>query len=315
MIANMYLNCQVVGMKNAKISLLISLAAICAGGCVKENLDDCPDPVVPEPTPKVVRVAVRDKNYDNAEEAPGSSVDENLPIREYISTLFTRTPLREEVLTHEELTHEMPADRFQTGLNRLELFGHADEDDIADGSITLHPGGIEGRDIYVGADTLTIPLAEDRTVWMLRAKGRLMVDIEGMPDSVETVTITVRGVRESISLNLNDFTTESSPLTYAGETSVSKIWHTSATGGDSPFSMLLAPSVTANESEMVIDFAGADGAIITTVTARIGIARNHITRVKATYNARNWTIIVLVNGSWRHLDDMIIDEEDAATAN
>lgn len=186
-------------MRSIGFGITLAVVALAAESCIKEGLsDDCNGRVV---------IAVRDTNYDNAAEVGDAVLADNLPMRDYIATLVTwdhprgtdaYTPF-EEPLSDTQLTHPVSPQHLSRGVNELSAVGRgftaAMLYSAAESSrvLTLHPGGQEGEDIYLGGDAVEYPRMDDRTVWMMRTKGKLMVDVVGVPDAVRQVELSVGG--------------------------------------------------------------------------------------------------------------------------
>lgn len=306
-------------MRSTGFSIILATVALAAGSCVKEDLTNCDGLVV---------VAVRDINYDNAAEVGDAVVADDLPMRNYIATLVTQehprgTPLHtpfEEPLSDAQLTYPLPPERLPGGVNELTVVGRAlasamlyRESELSR-IINLHADGQEGEDVYLGGDAVEYPRMDDHTVWMLRTKGKLMVDVVGAPDNVANVTLSVDKVYATVTEDLTSIapvraaigsTGDAARLRYGGYTTVSRTYPSE--GNTATYHLILAPSA-AQISPLRITFADSAGKAIYEPGAEIVIARNHITRVKAEYSVeeRRWTLTVNVNGNWVKTENMTI---------
>lgn len=308
-------------MRSIGFGITLAVVALAAESCIKEGLsDDCNGRVV---------IAVRDTNYDNAAEVGDAVLADNLPMRDYIATLVTwdhprgtdaYTPF-EEPLSDTQLTHPVSPQHLSRGVNELSAVGRgftaAMLYSAAESSrvLTLHPGGQEGEDIYLGGDAVEYPRMDDRTVWMMRTKGKLMVDVVGVPDAVRQVELSVGGLYATVSEELSSAKyaraadTDASRLLYGGTASVSRLYPSAGT--TALYDLKLAPSAAAT-SPLTIAFIDADGNTLYSLGADITIARNHITRLKAEYAVDRsvWTITVNVDGEWLEIKHMVLSDQD-----
>ena len=203
-------------MKLANTVVFLIGLALSSPSCVKEVISDCP-----------VLVAVRDKNYDNAGEAGTPLIDENLPILSYINSLVLRNrtgdsyTVYDETLSPGERVHRVDRSHLMPGIDQLTLTaGHSVEARqyfAGQTSVTLHPDGLEGDDIYTGYDDITVPVTLEQTIWLYRTKGILIVEPVNMPADVRTVGISISGLYSTA-----DSGTDGLPV-YSGSASVSKL--------------------------------------------------------------------------------------------
>lgn len=308
-------------MRSTSFTIALAAVAFAAGSCVKEDLTDCDGGVV---------VAVRDKNYDNAAEVGDVVLPDDLPARSYIATLATQnhprdtrlyTPVQEPLA--DGLVYRLPPERLAGGVNELTVAGRGLSEAMRYAvaktatAFTLHPDGREGEDIYLGGGAVDYPRRDDHTVWMLRTKGKLIVDVAGAPDEVEGVRLSVVGVRATVSEELSGaaatrttHTTraddpDAARLRYGGSVTVSRDYPSE--GSAAACHLMLAPSASA-ASRLTITFTDGAGSTLYELGADVAIARNHITRVKAEYEAesRRWTLTVNVDGTWTKIENMTI---------
>lgn len=290
------------------VIIAAATVAFAAASCVDSDLDaDCPGRV---------QIAVRDKNYDNADLVGDVVVADNLPLSGYVASLVTRShpqntdlyAARQEPLAA-ELVFSVPAGRFARGMNDFSAVGRSLDAALQDAaSFALHPDGREGEDTYLGSAAVKFPLKADQTVWMLRTKGKLMVDVVGAPATVARIGVSVGSVYAAAAVQ--PAATEQQPIEYSGTTSVSRLYDSQ--GATATYHLKLAPSAAAT-SPLTISLMDAAGTTLYTLTADAAIRRNHITRIRAEYAENRegeggglWTITVNVDGRWVKVEDMTL---------
>ena len=292
-------------MKFAYIGILLS---VCLCSCLKEqDKDECSFDYT-------VTVEVRDKNYFNISDFVGlSPVDEQLPFRMYVKDLSYSlleqatgnpiTAVSAQPVTHNNLTTSLIFPAFKEGDYILDIFGNtivSSRTDASDSRRILHPNGTEGTDIYVGGDTVSFhPKATNRSIELQRTKGYLMIQLEGVPDSVS-----------QISLQLQNIYGETDPaLNYAVKTSVNKLF-TREQSSLTNLSLYAAPTPVNEESILKLAFYSSDVTQPFMYLPDIGlkIKRNEISSVKINYKPEGGIEIwVYADGGWSQQHDMDLE--------
>lgn len=287
-------------MRSTLFTITLAIAAATNASCVREEaLVDCPG---------VILIAVRDKNYDNVAQAGDVAMAENLPLSDYVGSLVVRDhpsateiyAAWEAILAADGFTYPVPEEHLARGTNEFSAVGRALdaalEYDAAQAPLILHPNKTEGEDIYLGSDAVKFPRLDDYTVWMLRTKGKLMVDVAGAPAATAQIRLSVGSVYSTV-------TDQGSELIYNGSTSVSRAY--TSQGATGTYHLKLAPSADP-ASPLTITFLDANGATLHELGLDVAIERNRITRIKAEYAAdRNlWTLTANVDGEWVNVENM-----------
>jgi hypothetical protein len=273
--------------------LILLGSALVPYSCVSENFSGCR-----------VEIAVRDKNYDNAAEAGDPVREETLPMVSYIGSLVTGNrpagggnyTYSDEPLSPLELVHMLDISRFVDGQYAIMAIGAGNSTDV------LHPGGGEGADLCLGYETISFPLSANRTIWLYRTKGKLVVEPENIPVGIRTIGVEIDGLYARAAVGGG----AAIPIMYDGSVSVVKQFEVAAAGAVPRFETLLAPCVEA-VSPLRIVFTSVDGTS-ETISLNVSILRNHITVVRPRYEAqsRRWEITVMVDGRWVEVNNLNI---------
>ncbi len=296
------------------------ILALSAYSCVKEVRSNCP-PTLPQD--RDVVVAVTDKNYENAVETGDEVLDENLPLLSYVGSLVAwnhprgtdRYDIHTETLASAERIHTLAPSYFADGINEVTVVGSETVYALQYGAdsqeITLHPGEEEYNDIYVAGGEIVYPLARNYTMEMTRAKGKLKVDRSGMPDGMTAVEIAVDGVAETVGVDVlpagDPISTEYARI-YRGSTRVIKNFELSASSGDAPFEILLAPSSALSDTSTVTITFADDSGEQAIPPFEVVIYPNVITLVRPEYDpgTGRWQISVMVDDEWKRIENMDI---------
>jgi hypothetical protein len=275
------------------IFLIVLASTLSSWSCLSDNISGCR-----------VDIAVHDKNYDNAVEVGDIVRDETLPMISYIGSLATVSrpagggnyTYSDEPISPVELVHMLDVSRFVSGDYEITAIGAGNNTDV------LHPGGDEGADLYLGHDMASFPLLTNRTIWLYRTKGKLIVEPENIPEGIGTLRIEIDGVYAGADGGAG----ATVPIVYGGLASVVKQFDVAAAGAVTRFETLLAPSVEA-VSPLRIVFTSVDGTS-ETISLNVSILRNRITVVRPAYNpqSKRWDITVMVDGKWVKVDNLNI---------
>lgn len=279
------------------------------GSCVRDEIPSCP--------PLTVDIIVKDKNYFNVDKVPQEEKkSEDLAFRAYIPTLYYQ--LRDAVTG--EVVEEMGVfkvtgdensfpvtfcDCIPHGKYVLSVWGGMKDDALLeDDPLTalLHADEMEGDDFYLTNDTLMYNAWNyDYTVEMERTKGKLIIQVENLPEDVNYSDKTVTGLFRSLDCEFN----------YTGHINV----NTESEWEAEPIILtqtVLAPSSQYKGSKVSVNFYDNPERIIPTLTPKavnVKLKRNELTVLKYVYDDGNddFSIYILLDDSWDEIFDMDID--------
>ena len=294
----------------------ILLSLILLTSCVRDEIPPCP--------PLKVMIGIEDKNYDNVDEVQRMTglehrVDENLPFRDYIQKLFYvmyNAETGEEVLVRH--LHDVQGDApLATGYNIPEnlpfgkyvllVWGNIfDEEPILRDNnyktYDLHMDGSEGYDTYMTCDTLLYDATHyDYTVWLERVKGKLIIQVENLPERVSHFCTNVNGLYDMVDYQ----------FMYSAQTDMEKEADCSVQP-EMVSKTVLAPSVREKGSTVSLEFFDEpDGTppVLKPEAVQVTTRRNELTVQKYVYDPLkdSFTIYLLVDGAWSDYHDMEID--------
>ena len=269
--------------------------------CVKEDVEFCPPPVQWKHT-----VSVTDKNYSNGAQFgdPIVVVDETLPFSSYVNSLtlwrsnaaLPDYQVHNAALSSTGAVHDLSVESWPAGTNRVTAIGNetvfSQTFSQSSATISLHPEGREYNDIYIGTADVPMPPTADVDIKLRRAKGVLVVFLENVPESADSLYISVNNLHATVDGAMN----------YSGVTSATKGFK--VTGTEMTMTIKLAPTVGAGDSMVgltVVDAnGGRDSRDITTVT----INRNEVSgireRIDPTFEDGP-VVYVYVNGKWNRV--------------
>ena len=290
---------------NKVFHLLCLLSALSA--CVRDDIPPCPN--------LSVRVEVKDKNYFNVHKVDMEQArSENLALREYVPTLYYQLRLlgNEEPVVEREL-FEVAGDgkdytiRFGEELPHgtyvLTVWGGMKDMSSLDArraSLTLHPRGIEGDDVYMTNDTLVYDAWNyDYTVQMERVKGKLIIQTVNLPGDIAWSDKTVSGLYGTVD---RDFT-------YSGTAAVSdeSEW---TPAEEVVTKTLLSPSPYVEGSVLKVNFYDTPERTVPAAVpddVKITMRRNELTVLKYVYEEGRFSVYILVNDNWEKVHGMVID--------
>lgn len=290
------------------VGMLLGLMLVYCS-CLRDEIRPCP--------PLQVSIGVKDKNYFNVDdverEGLASRLDEDLPFRSYVSTLYCalyelESGEKVEVKPHMEVDNEEKiqritfSDRLPFGRYRMVVWGNLRDErplegDATDACLEEHDASLQ--DIYVAADTLEYGYAAYRhTVELERTKGKLIVLAENMPFPVAA---SVKEVSQVYSFVQSDLQYDEA------------ITHRTHTPWEDPYRMLtetlMGPSVEEDRSVLEVDFLPEEpgGGRASPENIHITINRNELAVVKYVFTGKGFEIYVLVNDRWEAQHNMDID--------
>ena len=300
---------------NIKLVILAAAATLLCSSCIREELPPCP--------PLQVDVVVKDKNYFNAAATDGIEPvrPENLPFREYVSTVYYRlddAETGEMVLEQTNTVVAGDADTYAItfpeslpfGRYILTVWGNMHSprplaDDALYTEVTQYHAA--ENDIYTTVDTLDYDVYDARfTAELERAKGKLIVMAENMPEDVDFSTKDIDAIYQYIGRGLR----------YGGETEfhTDTLWDRTV---DFSTGMLLCPSTGHDATTLDVNFyrtaAGAQQQPLEPEDINITMSRNEVTIVRYVYDDGKpgdddlFNIFILVDDNWEEVHSMVID--------
>lgn len=281
------------------ICLLFSIS-FCVS-CIRETLPECPYQYN-------IQLFVKDRNYFNDADIDENIVDHDFPFNHHISNIhYTLENLKtgkaevksgiNKILENDKST-SIIIDHVPNGQYLLTVWGNVNETMIT--TKALHNEETENTDIYLGSTTLNIitGIAQNTTIDMERTMGKLLVNMNNLPESINQVDHTISGI----------YKYTNAQRLYREIVNVSKTFQKSAQILNQT-STFLAPTVNNEPSRLSISFYPTDNntSKLTLPPIDLRINRNEITKVNVDYNGtqgeieiwiyvdKNWTLIKSLN--------------------
>lgn len=262
--------------------------------------------------PGTIDVTVMDKNYDNVDEIAGlQKLSESLPFASYLTDLVVWRHAAGAAAGESFRPESRPGDLHVAidtaylvpGANELVVLGNEPmpAEGYAGSVLTreLHPGADEYVDLYIGSEDIESPVQGSHIIRMFRTKGKLLVRPEGIPSDVVEMEVTADNLYRSVGRN----------LVYSDSAGVVKRFSLPQSAGAEELSLFAAPGRTSDgQSGVTVRFAKQDGSTVTLSNIRTNILRNRISVIRPVYDpdADEWTLDVLVDGSWARVEDLQI---------
>ena len=310
--------------KGIKI-LYVLPVAVCLlwSSCIRDSIPPCP--------PLQVTLTVKDKNYFNIDDAVKLGLmerkAENLPFRDYVSTLYYIVHDAEGKVVAEQKNTLVDNDN-QTqlitlpeslpyGKYTLTVWGNMKSDEpLGEDATTaeMEAVGAAANDIYLASATFDYRYGNEKhTLAMERTKGNLLIKAEGIPDNIDFSTKDIQDI-----YNFVDNGFQYSTLT---DIHTELDWQEIRSEIKSETLMCPSPSYEGSTlSVMFIDksAAGTQGRATYHPTlepqdVNITMGRNEITILKYVYvdeggsGEGNFEIYLRVNDNWELLHDMELD--------
>lgn len=310
--------------KGIKI-LYVLPVAVCLlwSSCIRDSIPPCP--------PLQVTLTVKDKNYFNIDDAVKLGLmerkAENLPFRDYVSTLYYIVHDAEgKVVAEQKNTLVDNDDQTQLitlpeslpyGKYTLTVWGNMKSDEpLGEDATTaeMEAVGAAANDIYLASATFDYRYGNEKhTLAMERTKGNLLIKAEGVPDNIDFSTKDIQDI-----YNFVDNGFQYSTLT---DIHTELDWQEIRSEIKSETLMCPSPSYEGSTlSVMFIDksAAGTQGRATYHPTlepqdVNITMGRNEITILKYVYvdeggsGEGNFEIYLRINDNWELLHDMELD--------
>lgn len=310
--------------KGIKI-LYVLPVAVCLlwSSCIRDSIPPCP--------PLQVTLTVKDKNYFNIDDAVKLGLmerkAENLPFRDYVSTLYYIVHDAEgKVVAEQKNTLVDNDDQTQLitlpeslpyGKYTLTVWGNMKSDEpLGEDATTaeMEAVGAAANDIYLASATFDYRYGNEKhTLAMERTKGNLLIKAEGVPDNIDFSTKDIQDI-----YNFVDNGFQYSTLT---DIHTELDWQEIRSEIKSETLMCPSPSYEGSTlSVMFIDksAAGTQGRATYHPTlepqdVNITMGRNEITILKYVYvdeggsGEGDFEIYLRVNDNWELLHDMELD--------
>ncbi len=291
----------------------ILLTAFVLASCVRDEIPPCP--------PLQVNIAVKDKNYFNVDKVElEDRLPDDLPLRGYVPTLHyrlnrimedgtSRTVEETDVFGVEGDGKTYPVtfdESLPHGTYVITVWGGLENlDPLTDdrNSIAFHPGGAEGLDVYMSNDTLVYDANNYAyTTELERTKGKLIIQVTGLPAAVHYSDKTVTGLYGAL---------DCCEFEYSASTTVSTLreWKP---GSEVVTKTVLAPSIKEKGSLLSVNFydeAEREEPTFSPENVNITMSRNMLTILKYVYDGKgDFTIYMLVNDNWERVHGLVVEE-------
>lgn len=310
--------------KGIKI-LYVLPVAVCLlwSSCIRDSIPPCP--------PLQVTLTVKDKNYFNIDDAVKLGLmerkAENLPFRDYVSTLYYIVHDAEGKVVAEQkntlvdnddqtqlitLTESLPYGKYT-----LTVWGNMKSDEpLGEDATTaeMEAMGAAANDIYLASATFDYRYGNEKhTLAMERTKGNLLIKAEGVPDNIDFSTKDIQDIYNSVD---NGFQ-------YSTLTDIHTELDWQEIRSEIKSETLMCPSPSYEGSTLSVMFidksaAGTQGRATYHPTlepqdVNITMGRNEITILKYVYvdeggsGEGDFEIYLRINDNWELLHDMELD--------
>lgn len=310
--------------KGIKI-LYVLPVAVCLlwSSCIRDSIPPCP--------PLQVTLTVKDKNYFNIDDAVKLGLmerkAENLPFRDYVSTLYYIVHDAEgKVVAEQKNTLVDNDDQTQLitlpeslpyGKYTLTVWGNMKSDEpLGEDATTaeMEAVGAAANDIYLASATFDYRYGNEKhTLAMERTKGNLLIKAEGIPDNIDFSTKDIQDIYNFVD---NGFQ-------YSTLTDIHTELDWQEIRSEIKSETLMCPSPSYEGSTLGVTFfdksaAGTQGRATYHPTlepqdVNITMGRNEITILKYVYvdeggsGEGDFEIYLRVNDNWELLHDMELD--------
>ncbi len=297
---------------NTTYRILLAGFLLLACSCIKdEDLRPCP--------PLKVNIEVKDKNYFNVGAVESEQrLDENLPFKAYVPTLYYRLQLLNDDGTATLMTEHKLADvegdeqsievvfpdAYPHGKYVMTTWGGLHDMAALDENreqVTFHPKRKGGDDIYMSRDTLVYdPYKYAYTVELERTKGKLIVEGKNLPPEIHYSTKQIASVARHMDVTFHYW----KPTALYEENN----WEGQR---DVVFKTLSSPSLSERGTQVTIqcfDSPQHDVALLTPPPVKLTIERNRLSAIRYIYEGQDkFKVYVLINDNWELIHDMDIE--------
>lgn len=290
-----------------KLFLLTGIVCLMSS-CIRQELSPCP--------PLQIDVVVKDKNYFNAQDAAEivEMRDENLPFKDYVSTLYyIITEVETGKIIEERTTFEVKGTEKKYQIKLPEDLPYGKYVITAWGNLkTERPIGDDGayedmlseetlnRDIYVTHDTLDYQVGKEIFYTDLeRTRGKLLIQAQNVPDYVDHSAKSISNVFQYVGRKLN--------YAVSGTVQTDTLWNEL---NQIQTETLLCPSTSLKESKLKVRFENSrTGNVLTPEDIQITMSRNMLTIVRYVYQEESddFAIYVFVDDNWEKIHGMEIE--------
>lgn len=305
--------------------LYVLPVAVCLlwSSCIRDSIPPCP--------PLQVTLTVKDKNYFNIDDAVKLGLmerkAENLPFRDYVSTLYYIVHDAEgKVVAEQKNTLVDNDDQTQLitlpeslpyGKYTLTVWGNMKSDEpLGEDATTaeMEAVGAAANDIYLASATFDYRYGnEEHLLAMERTKGDLLIKAEGIPDNIDFSTKDIQDIYNFVDNGFH----------YSSLTDIHTELEWQEIRSEIKSETLMCPSPSYEGSTLSVMFidksaAGSQGraAYYPTLEPQdinITMGRNEITILKYVYvdeggsGEGDFEIYLRVNDNWELLHDMELD--------
>lgn len=189
-----------------KIIIYVLPVAMCLlwSSCIRDTVPPCP--------PLQVTLTVKDKNYFNIDDAVKLGLmerkAENLPFRDYVSTLYYIVHDAEGKVVAEQKTTSVDNDdqtqlitlpeSLPYGKYTLTVWGNMKSDEpLGEDATTaeMEAVGAAANDVYLASATFDYRYGNEKhSLAMERTKGNLLIKAEGIPDNIDFSTKDIQDI-------------------------------------------------------------------------------------------------------------------------
>lgn len=291
--------------------------------CIRDTVPPCP--------PLQVTLTVKDKNYFNIDDAVKLGLmerkAENLPFRDYVSTLYYIVHDAEGKVVAEQKTTSVDNDdqtqlitlpeSLPYGKYTLTVWGNMKSDEpLGEDATTaeMEAVGAAANDVYLASATFDYRYGNEKhSLAMERTKGNLLIKAEGIPDNIDFSTKDIQDIFNFVDNGFH----------YSSLTDIHTELDWQEIRSEIKSETLMCPSPSYEGSTLSVTFfdklaAGTQGRATYYPTlepqdVNITMGRNEITILKYVYvdeggsSEGDFEIYLRVNDNWELLHNMELD--------
>ena len=305
-------------MNHQRIRSCLLAAPLLLASCIAEDFEYCPD--------GRAIVKVLDTEYENADEvarAMGiSRADDTLPIGATLNSMVVIHHDRETddyvsrdvAVSETDPNHYLENAYFNAeGHNAVMLIGNdhqsasdyppLDQDNgrMSDITVDLDSDEEERPDIFIGRGIVSVPMAQDTVIWMQRATGKLIVQIQNLPNDITRAALHIDNVATDVDWNLN----------YSGNMpTVHQAFDMDVDVDVNNMEVNLPPNFEGETSPVTVILREGDDAV-TLPAVPVVMKRNRITLLQLNYDdiTGTWEFRILVDGKWERIETLSLPDD------